>query len=244
MATVATVVDQADVEALMKAIGDLRHHLGTSTRVAMRRATIDLIKSLRARSGGTRVSKKQVALSDISPSETKPKYITKPDGKVFRRYTVNRYFNGKPYKVESFIPAHTKPKGKSGKIGSDHAKMKREARARIGQIRNWGLARKSWGWFMKKLFNQSSTSGDNPNVIIDSRMVSGELSEKRKQLADGSISLATPIYICIEIVNKLGYITKAIFPGAVPRAIEKARNSILAKIRKGVLDGKSRFKKK
>lgn len=244
MANVVAEIDQADINALMKAIGELRAHLGTSTRVAMRRATIDLIKSLRARSGGTRVSKKQVALGDIEKSNDKPKYITKQDGTVLRRFDVRRWGYGKSYKAKAFIPVMKRARGKSGKMVMDVSRMRREARARVGQIRNWGLARKSWGWFMKTLFNRSSNGGDNPNVQIDRRMVAGGITEKRKPLSDGTISLATPIYICIEIVNKLEYIRKAIWPGAVPRAVEKAKNSILAKIKKGVLEGKSRFGQK
>lgn len=242
MAQLVTEVAQEDVEALMKAIGELRAHLGTSTRVAMRRATIDLIKSLRARSGGTRVSKKQVALGDIEKSEQKPKYITKPDGTMLRRFDVQRWSNGKSYKAKAYIPVMQRARGKSGKMVMDVSRMRREARARVGQIRNWGLARKSWGWFMKTLFNRSSSGGDNPAAQIDSRMVAGGITERRKPLSDGTISLATPIYICIEIVNKLEYIRKAIWPGAVPRAVEKAKNSILAKIRKGILEGKGKMR--
>lgn len=206
---------------------------GKSMKVAMRMGTIDLIKSLRARTGGTRVSRKTVALKDVYPSEKRPKFVTNKDGHVFRRWTVVRYTKGEKRLVEEFVPSYQKTRGT--KARPDVVAQRKSAIENYGQIRRWGLARKSWGWFMKALFNKSAgQSGENPKAEVNSRMVDGAMTERRSASPDGSISLDAPVEVTIDIVNKLSYINEALFPGALKRALEAASRSINEKVRSGI----------
>ena len=100
------------------------------------------------------------------------------------------------------------------------AHMRKEAQEQYGQIRNWGLAKKSWGWFMKSLFRQSMQD-ENPRAKIDSRMVD---AQKRESDTEYSIVL----------VNWLEYIRKAMPPGAMSIALRKATNLINHKIESGL----------
>ena len=113
------------------------------------------------------------------------------------------------------------------------AQMRREARQNYGQIRNWGLARKSWGWFMKAMFHKSMQD-ENPKAVLTRRMVDGGITERRETLPDGSIDLQAPIRCDIDIVNKLDYIRRAMPPGVFAIALQKATNLINKKINDGL----------
>lgn len=104
-------------------------------------------------------------------------------------------------------------------VTESKAKMLRDARERYGGIRQWGLAKKSWGWFMHALF-QKSVQDENPNARLKSGTVEKELVER-----EGEIS--------ITIANRLDYIRKALHPGALSASLRAAANTINKKITSG-----------
>ena len=111
--------------------------------------------------------------------------------------------------------------------------MLREARHRFGGIRQWGLAKKSWGWFMKSLFGKSAQD-ENPKALIKPSVVDGGINEFRETLPDGTVDASAPIRCDIDIVNRLEYIRKAMPPGTLAVAVQKATNSINHKIGEGL----------
>ena len=129
----------------------------------------------------------------------------------------HRYVYGGEYAVG--------PKGGQIVRPFSEAHMRKEAQKNYGQIRNWGLAKKSWGWFMKALFRQSMQD-DNPKAVIKPGMVDREMRER--EATD-----TTPGEYEITLINRLEYMRKAVPQGVFSIAIQKATNLINAKINKG-----------
>ena len=155
---------------------------------------------------------------------------------VFRRVVITRWFGGKRTQRVHWQPVQLKRRSKkNGAVSISEATpaMLREARQRFGGIRQWGLAKKSWGWFMHALFKKS-VQDENPKAKIDGRMVDGGMTEKREPLPDGTIDLQAPIRCEIDITNKLEYIRKAMPEGVLAIALQKATNLINKKIQSGL----------
>ena len=230
-------VSAQSIADFTKALADYQRKTQRDMRGALRSATIDLCRSLRAR---TRRAPKQVPREDVRFGEEEPKYYTgKKDGKVYRRVVVSRWFGGKRKQFVHWQEVQTKYRSRKTRKGISEswseatAGMLREARQRFGKVRMWGLAKKSWGWFMHSLF-KTATQDENPKAVVTRRMVEGGMVEKREPLPDGTIDLQAPIRCEITLVNKLDYIRKALQPGTLAMAVEKATRYIRGKIESGV----------
>ena len=230
-------VSERDIARFIDALSGYQKQTQRDMRGALRSATIDLVKSLRKL---TRKAPKVVPREDARWGDSDPKYITAPDGRLFRRVVITRMSHGKSRRSVHWQLVRMKYRGrrtKSGGVSESWSEatpaMLREARQRFGGIRQWGLAKASWGWFMHALF-QKSVQDENPNAKIDGRMVAGGMKEYREPLPNGTIDLNAPIRCEITVVNRLDYIRKALHPGALANAIQAATRSIQAKIRKGV----------
>lgn len=216
-------VPAADVKAFTDALDRYGKETKRDMRGAVRSATLDLLRSLRAR---TRRAPKVVPRGDVRWGESDPKYITgtRPGtkGVEFRRVVVSRWAHGKRKQEVHWQPRIVKRRMMRGNVRTveSRAEMLREARQTFGRIRQWGLAEKSWGWFMRALF-QRSVQDENPQARIRSGMVDKAMVER-----DGSVS--------ITIVNKLDYIRKALKPGALSSSLRAAANSINKKITAGL----------
>lgn len=197
----------ATIQGFTRACNRYREELGNSQAVAIRRGTIALVRGLRAR---TAKAKKVVPLQSVTKYDGPgPKYIT-PKGKnqkPQRRWQIVR--RGGADKQAYVKPADTRA----------------DARRRHGAITRWGLAKHSWGWFMKSLFNRAEQTGGNPKTKIDARMTDGYLREY--------VSGTNP-RIEVLIVNKLDYITEALPPTALSDAMSAATRYINGQIDKGV----------
>ena len=75
---------------------------------------------------------------------------------------------------------------------------------------------------------------ENPKALIKPSMVDGGIQEFRETLPDGTVDPSAPIRCDIDIVNRLGYIKKAMPPGVLAVAVQKATNSINHKISDGL----------
>lgn len=229
-------VSERGIADFVKALSRYQAETQRDMRGALRSATIDLVKSLRAR---TRKAPKIVPREDVRFGESDPKYITGKDGRQFRRVVVSRWFGGKKKQsvhwqlVQTKYRARKTARGVSESWTESKATMLREARQRFGGIRQWGLAKKSWGWFMKSLFGKSMQD-ENPKALIKPSMVDGGIQEFRETLPDGTVDPSAPIRCDIDIVNRLGYIKKAMPPGVLAVAVQKATNSINHKISDGL----------
>lgn len=222
--TIEAEADKAAIKAFMDALARYETATKRSMKDAVRSATIDLVRSLRAR---TRKAPKIVPRDDARWGESDPKYITAKDGRQFRRVVITRWAHGTSRNSVHWQLVRTKYRSRRTKRGGVSESwseatpaMLREARQRFGGIRNWGLAKKSWGWFMKSLFH-ASMQDENPRAKIDSRMVD---AQKRESDTEYSVVL----------VNRLEYIRKAMPPGAMSIALRKATNLINHKIENGL----------
>lgn len=215
-------VPQADINAFTAALARYEKETKRDMRGAVRSATIDLVRSLRKR---TRKAPKMVAREDVRFGESDPKYITGTKGEArgieFRRVVVSRWSHGRRSNHVHWQPVLAKMRQRRGTfaVTESKAKMLRDARERYGGIRQWGLAKKSWGWFMHALF-QKSVQDENPNARLKSGTVEKELIER-----EGEIS--------ITIANRLDYIRKALHPGALSASLRAAANTINKKITSG-----------
>lgn len=238
-------MDHADVVAFQRSLAELRRKSGGSMKVAIRRGTIALIKSLRDKKEGTKESPKVVPRGNVRLGESDPKYIT-VENTERRRVVIRKFNRARQLKNNVFfIPLRTKRKASRKNLGlmgkqtvytstEDKTAMLREARQKHGQIYNTGLARATWGWFMHALFDKvdgyadgsGGETGSRRVRIQRGRMVDGAISEKREQMEGGSISLEAPVKYSVDIVNKLSYIRAALHPGALERALRKANNFI------------------
>ncbi len=228
-------VSERGIADFVKALARYQKETQRDMRSALRSVTIDLLRSLRAR---TRRSKKFIDRLDISKSYLAPKWIKRGhSGRPLRRMQLVRWGRGTNWLDHRYVYGGEYvrgPKGGQHVRPYSEAQMLREAQKNYGQIRNWGLAKKSWGWFMKSLFHKSMQD-ENPRAKIrEGDMVVKSMFERREPLPDGTIDLQAPIKCDIDIVNKLDYIRKAMPAGVFAIALQKATNLINKKINDGL----------
>ena len=205
---ISASVPEETIRDFARACDRYRDELGNSQAVAIRRGTIALVKGLRAR---TAKAKRQAPLKDVTRYDGPgPKYIT-PKGKKQKpmpRWAIRRR-GGQDAKT------YVKP-----------AKTRAEARRKGGQYTRWGLAKHSWGWFMKALFKRAEQTGGNPKTKIEPRMAEGYLRE---------IVMGTILRVEALIVNKLDYIREALPEAALSDAMAAATRYIDGQIDKGLV---------
>lgn len=227
-------VSERGIADFIKALARYQKETQRDMRSALRSVTIDLIRSLRAR---TRKSRKFIERMEISKSYLPPKWIKRGhSGRPLRRMQLIRWGNGTNWLDHRFVYGGEYvrgPRGGQRVRPFSEAQMRKEAQRNYGQIRNWGLAKKSWGWFMKSLFRQSMQD-ENPKAVITPGMVDGGITELREVLPDGTVDTSAPIRCDIDIVNKLKYIRSAMPPGVFAIAVQKATNLINKKIESGL----------
>lgn len=227
-------VSERGIADFIKALSRYQKETQRDMRSALRSVTIDLIRSLRAR---TRKSRKFIERMEISKSYLPPKWIKRGhSGRPLRRMQLMRWGNGTNWLDHRYVYGGEYvrgPRGGQRVRPFSEAQMRREAQRNYGQIRNWGLAKKSWGWFMKSLFRQSMQD-ENPKAVITPGMVDGGITELREVLPDGTVDTSAPIRCDIDIVNKLKYIRSAMPPGVFAIAVQKATNIINKKIESGL----------
>ena len=203
---ISASVPEATIRDFTRACDRYRDELGNSQAAAIRRGTIALVKGLRAR---TAKAKRQAPLKDVTRYDGPgPKYIT-PKGKKQKpmpRWAIRRR-GGQDAKT------YVKP-----------AKTRADARRKGGQYTRWGLAKHSWGWFMKALFKRAEQTGGNPKTKIEPRMAEGYLRE---------IVTGTILRVEVLIVNKLDYIREALPEAALTDAMAAATRYIDGQIDKG-----------
>ena len=204
---ISASVPEATIRDFTRACDRYRDELGNSQAVAIRRGTIALVKGLRAR---TAKAKRQAPLKDVTRYDGPgPKYIT-PKGK--KQKPMPRW-------------ALRRRGGQDAKTYVKPAKTRAEARRKGGQYTRWGLAKHSWGWFMKALFKRAEQTGGNPRTKIEPRMAEGYLRE---------IVTGTILRVEVLIVNKLDYISEALPEAALTDAMAAATRYIDGQIDKGL----------
>lgn len=206
-------------------------------RSALRSATVDLIKSLRKQ---TAKSPNRVPRKAFRFGQSDPKYLTLK-GQLNRRMVKKRFDKADLVFFQPVRQIYKRRKLKNGGIAESwtnqsEAQLIRDARdSYLGKIWNSGLARRTWGWMMWRLFNiPDDGKFKNQKFQISHRHCEAHINEVREPLPDGTISLEAPLKCDITLINRLRYIRNALPSHAVAQAIESARRSITAKIDRGL----------
>lgn len=205
MLNITAEIPEETLRNFERACDRYRDELGNSQATALRRATTDFVKSLRART--VRSAQYVPARDVVKYSGPGPKYITE---------------NGKPRRRWNVIHKRGTPKERVRIVAAD---TKADARRHGGLIKKRGLAKQSWGWFMQLLFNRSVPKDMATARPVDRTLVEGWM----KEVVTGTNPRAEVL-----IHNSLGYIRSALPEGALAAALTAATNSINAKIDKGI----------
>lgn len=197
-------IPQETVRGFVAAFTRYKDDIGNSQANAIRRGTIALIKSLRARTPAT---KKRIPRRAVQKgANTKGQRYFRVNGHEYHWFEVNR-LTAKGYKTKHYL-------------GDSATEVWRE---RGGIYRN-KLAKKSWGHFMKLLFGRAAPN-DNPNAKITDEMAHGYFRE--------IVTGPNPRVDCL-IVNELDYITKALTPDQLDDAMRAATAYINGQIDRGI----------
>lgn len=218
MVSVSCDIDQTSFDKLdgllMRIDREMPQRLASETR----RAAIYVCESLRAR---TKVAPKSVRPSEwsASPSPIPPRYVhsNSKGHKLLRRWSLTRKL-GTPdaYTKHHFVYTSAR-RAKNGKmVGKQPAAERRELIKMHGGIPRAGLAKKSWGWIMKQIFN-----GANAADAFWKR-TKGERRDPRQSVNGQFSKSSTGAFALIH--NALDYIFDALRPGALDEAANAAAN--------------------
>ena len=236
-------VSQRGIADFVKALARYQRETQRDMRDAVRSATIDLVKSLRKQ---TKKAPRLMPAKAFRFGKSDPQYLTTKAHGLMRRMVRKGFPNPDRLAQQKDLvfwqPVRTVYKRRTLKNGGiaeswkqqSEAQLIREARQQWGKIWNWGLAKQTWGWFMWRLFNLSDKGFINPRVNITHKHVGGGIQETREPLPDGTIDLQAPIRCEITIINRIRYMRRALPPGAIEIAVQKATNSINHKIDSGL----------
>lgn len=219
----------ADLDNLLSRIAvETPRKLGTETR----RAAIYICQALRAR---TKKAPKRVRPNEwaAEPSNVPPRYI---HGRYFyagegrpllRRWSFTRKL-GTPDQYTKHYYVYTNAKrGKGGRmIGKSPAQERRELVRNHGGIPRAGLAKTSWGWVMKQIYNAA------PVTDMVWKKTKGERRDPRQYVKGMFARVASGAMA--EIDNSLDYILDALPPGAVSEAIEAATKRMEFNVTEGM----------
>lgn len=216
MVAVTCEIDQAAVARLDGLLSTIQREAPRRLASETRRAAIYICQSLRAR---TKVAPKRVRTSECraEPSPLPPRYVhSNSKGRaLLRRWALTRKV-GTPdqYTKHHFVYTNAR-RAKNGKmVGKSAAAERRELLKMHGGIPRAGLAKKSWGWVMKQIYNGAAA------VDTVWRRTRGERRDPR-QYVKGMFSRMTGGAFA-EIRNHLDYIMDALRPGALAEAIDAA----------------------
>ena len=209
-------IDEAAVagldDLLSRIAAETPRKLGTETR----RAAIYICQALRAR---TKKAPKRMRPNEYSaePSNMPPRYVhSNSAGRhLLRRWSLTRKL-GTPdqYTKHHYVYTNAR-RGKGGRmVNKSPAQERRELVRNHGGISRAGLAKKSWGWVMKQIYNGAG-AGD-----ISWTRTKGERRDPRQYVKGIFERVAGGAFA--EIRNSLDYISDALRPGAITEAIDAA----------------------
>ena len=216
MVDVTCEIDQAAVDRLDGILTRIQRETPGKLASQTRRAAIYICTSLRART--------KKAPENIRPREYKAErvrdkapYITKPDGQVLRRWKFTHLPGTSGAKSWIRYPYTERRRGANGRMfgGSKTAEI-REMQTALGfrPIARRGLAKKSWGWVMKQIYNGAG-AGD-----ISWTRTKGERRDPRQYVKGLFVRTATGAGASID--NDLDYILDALPAGALSEAVDAA----------------------
>lgn len=213
MVSVSVSIDQTAVAKLEGLLAHLAKAVPQRLAAETRRAGIYICQSLRSR---TKVAPKRTRKSEYeaSISTVPPKYIHSNSAhrRLLRRWTLTRKL-GTPEQYTYHHYVYTdRHLGKGGRmVGGNRSAELRELLEQHGGISRAGLAKKSWGWVMKGIFN-GAAAGD-----ISWKRTKSERRDPRDYVRGVFRKFAGGA--SVQLLNKLDYILDALKPGALDEGI-------------------------
>lgn len=228
MVDVTCEIDQAAVARLDGILTRIQRETPGRLAAQTRRAAIYICTSLRAR---TKKAPKRAPQREMIaiPSPVPPRYVHSHSAghHLLRRWQLTRKV-GTPdqYTKQHFVYTEAR-RGKNGKmVGKSPAAERRELFRHHGGISRAGLAKKSWGWVMKQIYN-GAAAGD-----IAWKRTKGERRDPRQYVK--GLFLRTASGAGASIDNNLDYILDALPPGALAEALNAAVNRLDHNISEGI----------
>lgn len=221
MVSVSVQVDEDALKRISDVLERVRRAAPGRLANETRRAALYICKSLKAR---TRKAPKKIPKSEwrAEPSANPPRYAhSNSAGRpLLRRWTLWRKL-GTPaaYAKDHFVytKAHRAKNGKM--VGKREAEEVRELLKQHGGIPNAGIAKASWGWAAKRIYNAAADGA----LMVSWRTKKWRRDPRRavvgvfKRLTGGGSA---------QILNRLDYILSACPPSAVTEAVNAAANRL------------------
>lgn len=181
----------------------------------VRRAALYICQGLKKR---TKKAPKRIPREEwlAVPSPLPPRYIHARNGELLRRWALTRK-RGTPDEYTRHHYVYTKARrGRGGKmVGKRESEERRELLRLHGGIPRAGLAKASWGWAAKKIYN-AAAEGELMAAWKLGRMKNDPRKAVSGRFAKGATGCAA------DIVNALNYISAACPPGTVAAAVSAA----------------------
>lgn len=215
MVSVTCDIDQAAVARLDGLLSRIQYEMPGRLASETRRAAIYVCQSLRSR---TKVAPKRIRKSEYeaSISTVPPKYIHSNSAhrRLLRRWTLTRKL-GTPEQYTYHHYVYTdRHRGKDGRmVGGNRSAELRELIQQHGGIPRAGLAKLSWGWAMKQIYNGASADFTWKRRRGDRRDPRQYVKGVFRKFAGGAMA---------QISNALDYILDAIKPGALTESVNAA----------------------
>ena len=228
MVDVTCDIDQAAVARLDGILTRIQRETPGRLASQTRRAAIYVCQSLRAL---TKKAPKRAPQREMIaiPSPVPPRYVHSRSAghHLLRRWQLTRKV-GTPdqYTKQHFVYTEAR-RGKNGQmVGKSPAAERRELFRHHGGISRAGLAKKSWGWVMKQIYN-GAAAGD-----IAWKRTKGERRDPRQFVKGLFIRTATGAGASID--NNLDYILDALPAGALAEALNAAVSRLDHNINEGI----------
>ena len=216
MVAMTCEMDKTDLSRLDGLLQRVQREAPRRLATETRRAAIYLCQALRSR---TRTAPKKARPNEYraAPSDIPPRYVHSNSAhhRLLRRWSLTRKL-GTPdqYTRHHFVYTNARRAKNRRMVGKSQASERRELLKLHGGIRRAGLAKKSWGWIMKKIYNGASAAD------IAYRRIKGERRDPRLSVNGVFSKSRTGAFALIR--NALDYIRDAIRPGAVEKAVNAA----------------------
>jgi len=216
----AVDIDSAAVARLQATLERVAEETPKRAATEVRRAALYVCQGLKKR---TKKAPKRVPKGEClaEPSPLPPRYIHARGGQLLRRWALTRK-RGTPDEYTRHHYVYTKAhRGRGGKmVGRREAEERRELLKFHGGIPRAGLAKASWGWAAKKIYD-AAAEGE--------LMAAWKLGRTRRDPRRAvSGKFATSQSGCVaDIVNALDYISAACPPGVVAEAVGAAERRLM-----------------
>lgn len=227
MVSISANIDKAAVDGINQLLNKIAEKSPEQLAKATKMTGIALCQSLRKNTiaAPKKITRRRQEYLATSKDVKKPPYLTYWKGKrldkSLHRWRLTRKI-GTPAESTHYYFVYSQPIGavRSGKRKrvSDIMAERRELLKYHGDIQHAGLAKQSWGWAAKGIFNGTTEDVSYKRRKHDRRDPRKDVSGESKTWVTGKNSGTTEV----SIENKIDYIQDAMKPGAVEQSVKSA----------------------